>query len=288
MRLIIVSGISGSGKSVALDRLEDLGYYCIDNIPAQLLKVFVGDVIEQGRSGYESIAVGIDARNRTEDLKAIPDVVRELKQTGIACEVLYLTADDEVLMKRYSETRRPHPLGRGGGSLRDSITLERDLLSPMAEHADLVIDTSRTGVHDLRDRVRVLVQGDSDNRITLLFESFGFKYGVPKDADFMFDLRCLPNPYWDASLRAMSGLDQPVADFLASQEQTARMISDLIAFLERWLPEFSKSDRSYVTVALGCTGGQHRSVYVAEQLAAHFRAGSAQVEVLHSELTSRT
>jgi UPF0042 nucleotide-binding protein len=288
MRLIIVSGISGSGKSVALARLEDLGYYCIDNIPAQLLKVFVEDVIEQERTGYGSIAVGIDARNRPEDLEAIPDVVAELKKAGVTCEVLYLTADDEILVKRYSETRRPHPLGRESGSLRDAIALERELLSPMAEHADLVIDTSRVGVHELRDRVRVLVHDERDDQVTLLFESFGFKYGVPKDADFMFDLRCLPNPYWESSLRAMTGLDRPVAEFLSSQEQTGRMIGDLIAFLERWLPEFSKSDRSYITVALGCTGGQHRSVFVTERLAAHFRQGSTKVEVRHSELPDRS
>ena len=284
MRLIIVSGISGSGKSVALDRLEDLGYYCIDNIPAQLLKVFVSDVVQQGRTGFEAVAVGIDARNRPEDLNAIPEVVEELERAGVRCEVLYLTADDEVLVKRYSESRRPHPLGREGGSLRDAIVRERTLLAPMAEHADLVIDTSRTSVHELRNRVRVLVHGEHEDRITLLFESFGFKYGVPQDADFLFDLRCLPNPYWESGLRALSGLDQPVAEFLESHEQTGRMVEDLIAFLERWLPEFARTDRSYVTVALGCTGGHHRSVYLAERLAAHFRKQSAQVEVRHSEL----
>jgi len=288
MRLVIVSGISGSGKSVALDRLEDLGYYCIDNIPAQLLNIFVTDVMERGRSGFDSIAVGIDARNRPEDLAAIPEVVRALERAGVVCEVLYLTAEDEVLVKRYSESRRPHPLARDGGSLRDAIARERTLLSPMAEHADLVIDTSRTSVHELRDRVRVLIQDEHRDRITLLFESFGFKYGVPKDADFMFDLRCLPNPYWEPGLRTLSGLDRPVIEYLDAHEQTGRMIADLIAFLERWLPEFQRSDRSYVTVALGCTGGHHRSVHVAERLAAHFREQSAQVEVRHIELSQHS
>lgn len=285
MQLIIVSGISGSGKSVALERLEDLGYYCIDNIPAQLLRAFVREVLEEGRAGFEALAVGIDARNRPEDLASIPELVSELERQGIACDIIYLTAEDEALIKRYSESRRPHPLARETGSLREAIEREKELMATMAEHADLVLDTSRTSVHELRERIRNQLRGEAGGSMALLFESFGFKHGVPKDADFIFDLRCLANPYWESGLRPLTGRDGPVAQFLESHPTTGRMVDDLTAFLERWLPEFERSDRSYVTVALGCTGGHHRSVYVAEQLAERFRDRYTTVDVRHAELS---
>ena len=287
MRLIIVSGLSGSGKTVALHMLEDLGYYCIDNFPAGLLGSSIPQIVRMSDPLYRRIAVGVDARNRPQDLDVVPELVGQLRSDGVQCEVIFLHADEEVLLKRYSETRRKHPLSGNRVSLRDAIDGERTLLAPIADAADLVLDTTRMSVHELRDAIRVRVDRRQQGRLSLLFQSFAFKTGVPKDADFVFDVRCLPNPYWEHSLRGLSGRDEPVVRYLQGHESVNRMLEDIAGFLERWIGEFLSTNRSYLTVAIGCTGGQHRSVFLVEQLAARFAGGSNQVLTRHNELPDK-
>ncbi len=291
MKLILVSGLSGAGKSVALHKLEDLGYYCVDNIPAALLRSFVELTLASGDVMYRRVAVGVDARNRTADIDTLPQLVEQLRQDGISCEILFLNADENILVKRYGETRRRHPLSSSGGSLREALAGEKKLLSPISEAADIVIDTSNMSVHELRvligDRVDGGEAGPDEAKFSLLFESFGFKHGIPDNADFVFDVRCLPNPYWVAALRPSTGLDEPVIKFLAGHAVVNRMTDDIGRFLQGWLDPISKADRSYLTVAIGCTGGRHRSVYVAEQLAKKFRPEYPQLLVRHSGLTMR-
>ena len=284
MRLIIVSGLSGSGKSVALHMLEDIDYYCVDNIPAALLKSLISHTIRGSGKGYAQTAVGLDARNRPNEIETVPALVAELRRSGISCDVLYLHASDEVLLKRYSETRRKHPLLADGVGLREAIAAERTLLEPIIAAADLVIDTSSMGVHTLRELIRDRVDRRGDCRLSLLFESFGFKYGIPGDADFVFDVRSLPNPYWEHSLRDLHGRDAPVVEYLAAHPAVQTMVADLTEFLDRRIPEFSRANRGYLTIAIGCTGGRHRSVYVAEQLAAHFRKAYPHVLTRHNSL----
>lgn len=285
MKLILISGLSGSGKSTALRTLEDLGYYCIDNLPVPLLYEFAQQMQRRPVDSIRNSAIGIDARNLEEDLQQLPEILERLKKDGIDCEVLFLTADDDALFKRFSETRRKHPLSGSRHSLADAIESERARLEPIAANANLIIDTSLTHVHELRELVRERVFGRARNSMSLLFESFGYKHGVPGDADFVFDVRCLPNPYWERQLRPLSGLDAAVVDYLESQPMAVAMVGDLRDLLERWLPHFQAENRSYVTVAVGCTGGQHRSVYAVEKLAAHFRTlQSGSVLTRHREL----
>jgi UPF0042 nucleotide-binding protein len=284
MRLIIVSGLSGSGKSVALHMLEDIDFYCVDNIPAALLKPFIAHTVRGMGDTYPRTAVGLDARNRPNEIETIPALVSELRRSGIDCEILYLHASDEVLLKRYAETRRKHPLVAGGIGLREAIASERKLLEPISTAADLVIDTTHTGVHSLRELIRERIHGRQEGRLSLMFESFGYKNGIPGDADYVFDVRSLPNPYWDHALRHLTGRDAPVMEYLAGHASVRTMIADLIAFLEKRIGEFALANRSYLTIALGCTGGQHRSVYIAEQLAAHFRRSFPQVLTRHDTL----
>ncbi len=281
MRLVIVSGLSGSGKSVALHMLEDLDYYCVDNIPAGLLPMFISHTVRSHESTYESTAVGVDARNRPTEIASVPQLVDELKRSGIGCEVLFLRADEDVLLKRYSETRRRHPLSRDGAGLIDAIRQERTLLEPIADAADLVIDTTRTSVHDLRELIRQRVAGRSEGRMSILFESFAYRHGVPDDADFVFDVRSLPNPYWEPGLAAMTGRDTAVVEFMERHALVARMFADIVGFLEHWIPELVRTNRSYLTIAVGCTGGQHRSVYLVERLAEHFSRRYALVHARH-------
>src|SRR5580692_10406751 len=284
MRLIIVSGLSGSGKSVALHLLEDIDFYCVDNIPAALLKPFISHTIRGTDDVYPRTAVGLDARNRPNEIETIPALVAELRRSGINCEVLYLHASDEVLLKRYAETRRKHPLMSAALSLREAIESERRLLEPITSTADLVIDTSHMGVHSLRERLRERIDRRQEGRLSLMFESFGYKHGIPGDADFVFDVRSLPNPYWEDALRKLTGRDPAVIAYLSSYAGVRGMITDLIAFLEKRVGEFSQANRSYLTIAIGCTGGQHRSVYIAEQLAEHFRKSHPQVLTRHDSL----
>jgi UPF0042 nucleotide-binding protein len=284
MRLIIVSGLSGSGKSVALHMLEDIDFYCVDNIPAALLKSFISHTVRGTGDVDPRTAVGLDARNRPSEIETIPALAGELRRSGIDCEVLYLHASDEVLLKRYAETRRKHPLANANAGLREAIASERKLLEPITMAADWVIDTSHMSVHALREVIRQRIDLRSEGQLSLMFESFGYKHGIPGDADFVFDVRSLPNPFWEHSLRELTGRDAAVVEFLASHAGVRAMVADLAAFLERRVQEFSLASRSYLTIAVGCTGGQHRSVYVAERLAEHFRATHPQVLTRHDSL----
>ncbi len=284
MRLIIVSGLSGSGKTVALHVLEDLGYYCIDNLPAGLLKAVVQEVSSGTGQIGRGLAVGIDARNRRQDLESLPRLIDEFRQQQIQTDVLFVLADDEVLLKRYRETRRRHPLAEHGAELRAAIDAEREILTEVINSADLIIDTSRTSVYELADTIRERVDGRTAASLSVLIESFGYKHGIPADADFVFDLRCLPNPYWDLQLRHLTGLDERVISFLDAQESLKTMHADILSFLERWIPEYRASNRAFLTVAIGCTGGQHRSVYMAEKLAESLRGVCDRISTRHTEL----
>jgi UPF0042 nucleotide-binding protein len=288
MRLILVSGLSGSGKSVALHVLEDLGYYCIDNLPAALLKSVISEVTSSNGKSTNLIAVGIDARNSPENLETLPQITAELQQQGIQTELLFLQSSDEILLKRYSESRRRHPLAEHGTALRAAITKERDLLSEVLNAADLVIDTSRTSIYELADVIRERIDRRQSNSLSVLIQSFGFKNGIPSDADFVFDVRCLPNPYWTLELRGLTGRDREVSDFLDAQPAFVAMYDDILAFLQRWVPEYNDVQRSYLTVAIGCTGGQHRSVYMTDKRAAALRESHDPVLTRHNELPTHT
>jgi UPF0042 nucleotide-binding protein len=284
LRLIIVSGLSGSGKSVALHVLEDLGYYCIDNIPAALLKSLTNEVMQDVEQAGSRVAVSIDARNRQSDLEALPQLLSELRANKVQTDILFLQADDDILQKRFSETRRLHPLAGTGTEVRAAIEQERELLGQVINSADLIIDTTRTSVYQLAEVVRERVDRRQPHSLSVLIESFGFKHGIPADADFVFDLRCLPNPYWSTELRSLTGLDSAVSDFLQGDPLYLQMFEDILTFLSRWIPEYVSFDRSYLTVALGCTGGQHRSVHMTEKLAAALQETHPAVLTRHSEI----
>ena len=286
MRLIIVSGLSGSGKTVALHVLEDLGYYCVDNIPAALLKSVVAEVTTGSETPTEMLAVGVDARNRRKDLEALPEIIEELRQQGIQTELVFLQAADDILLKRYSESRRRHPLAEQGTALRAAIETERTMLAQVVNSADLIIDTSRTSIYELANAIRERVDRRKSNVLSVLIESFGFKNGIPADADFVFDLRCLPNPYWTIELRGLTGKDTEVTEFLEAQPAFVAMYEDILAFLQRWIPEYDDVQRGYLTVAIGCTGGQHRSVYMTDKLAKALRVVHDPVLTRHNELGS--
>ncbi|MEE8429012.1 MAG: RNase adapter RapZ [Gammaproteobacteria bacterium] len=285
MRLVIVTGLSGSGKSVALRTLEDAGYYCIDNLPVALLEAFANQLLVTGNLPPREAAVGIDARNQASDLNRFPDILAHLQNKGIETEILFLRADEPTLLRRYSETLRKHPLSGNKMSLADAIRQEKDLLDPIAENADIHIDTSRTNVHQLRALVRDRIAREKPQAISLLFQSFGYKHGIPTDADFVFDARCLPNPHWEPLLRPLTGLDQEVIDYLRAQPLVDQMLLSLSEFLEIWIPRFVENNRSYLSIAIGCTGGHHRSVYLTEMLASHFDKHHDDVLTRHRELS---
>lgn len=287
MRLIIISGLSGSGKTVALHVLEDLGYYCVDNMPAALLNSVVDEVRTGGEKPVRLLAVGVDARNRRKDLEALPQLVAGLQKKGVQTELLFLQAGESVLLQRYSESRRRHPLADHGTALRAAIANERDILAAVANAADLIIDTSRMSIYQLADAIRERIDRRKQHTLSVLIESFGFKNGIPADADFVFDLRCLPNPYWTVKLRGLNGRDQEVTDFLEAQPAVIAMYDDILGFLRRWIPEYDKVHRGYLTVAIGCTGGQHRSVFMTDKLAATLRTMHDPVLVRHNELDNR-
>ena len=284
MHLVIVSGLSGSGKSVALNMLEDLGWYCIDNIPAGLLNAFISHSVRLKSRIYERSAVGLDARNEPDEIASVPQIVRELRKSGIGCEIIYLHADENILLRRYGETRRRHPLAREGVDLKGAMAEELRLLEPITYSADLVIDTSHTSVHELREMVRARVEKRRAGRLSIMFQSFGYKHGIPAGADFVFDARTLPNPHWDPALQPLTGLDQPVVAFLEAQPAVRDLLADIIGFLERRIPLYQENNRGYLTVAVGCTGGQHRSVYLVEQLVRHFGAQHPDVVARHGSL----
>ncbi len=280
MKLVIVSGTSGAGKSVALRVLEDLGYYCVDNLPLPLLQA----LLESLRGQVAQVAVSIDIRNLPEDEAGLDEELDWLP-TDIKGTIIYLDADKQVLLKRFSETRRLHPLSRiANRSLEDALDLERQRLEPLAEKAHLRIDSSSLSIHQLAEIVRERVLGKKEGPLILVFESFGFKHGIPKDADYVFDVRFLPNPHWVPELKSLTGRDKPVQDFLQAEAEVNRLVMQLDSFLDSWLPLLERNNRAYVTVAIGCTGGQHRSVYVAEQLAARFDAKGKDVQLRHREL----
>jgi UPF0042 nucleotide-binding protein len=278
MDLILISGLSGSGKSVALNLLEDAGYYCVDNLPVDMLTVLVRMLKAENIS---KIAVAIDARSGN-GIDMLPEKLRRLSQDVTHQNFLFLYANDETLLKRYSESRRRHPLASPEQSLEEAIKAERTLLEPIAALGHR-IDTSNMKANTLREWVRQLVENGPGQGLTLMFQSFGFKHGLPLDADFVFDVRCLPNPHYDPELRPLTGRDQPVIDFLEAEADVVRMRDDISHFIATWLPNFIRDNRNYLTVAIGCTGGQHRSVYIAEWLARAF-AEEARVLVRHRTL----
>jgi RNase adapter protein RapZ len=280
MKLFIVSGRSGSGKSIALHILEDLGFYCIDNLPVGL----ISNLPKELGNSHTTIAVSIDARNLPTDLAHIKQIVQDIKKANPNLEVLYLDADANTLLKRFSETRRKHPLSNDKVPLIEAIDKERELLEPIANLADLTIDTSQLSNHQLRSLLRERISNKQTDVMSVMFESFGYKYGIPADADYVFDVRCLPNPYWNTELRPFSGLDQRIMAFMQLQDKAQNMLHTINTFLETWIPDFEADNRSYLTIAIGCTGGRHRSVYLVEQLAAKWRAKRANVQIRHREL----
>jgi len=284
MRLIIVSGLSGSGKSVALNALEDIGFYCIDNVPAPLLGNLITQTIAARDALYDNIAVGVDARNRASDLESLPALLRSLKDQGVRYEIVFLHAENQALLGRYRETRRKHPLRTEHMSLLDAIERERELLGPITYSADLVIDTTKISNHELAALLRGRLGESGNGVLSILLESFGFKHGVPYDADFVFDVRCLPNPYWEETLRPLNGKDTAVIEYLEKHPITTGMLNDILRFLRNRIPEYVANNRNFLTVAIGCTGGQHRSVYLVEHLARQLRTDNKNVLVRHTEL----
>ena len=277
MRTIVVTGLAGSGKSVVLKVLEDAGYYCVDNLPV----LFVLEVILFLRkAGHDKVALSIDVRGGS-SFGDLPKVIDQLKAQHIDPRILFLEANTETIVKRFSEARRPHPLANDQRTLHECIAWERNILSAVTERAHH-IDTSDLGPNALRAWVREFINLD-ESKLTLFFQSFGFKNGIPRDADFVFDVRPLPNPYYDPKLRPLTGKDQPVISFLESLPAVKNMLGDIEQFLARWLPDFVRDNRRSLTIAIGCTGGQHRSVYFAEQLAARF-GKTQQVQVRHRGL----
>lgn len=283
-KLIIISGRSGSGKSTALQALEDLGFYCIDNLPAKMLPDLLKHMLSDNPQ-LNRIAACIDARNLPSNLEKLPVIWRHFRRLSqLSVELLYLDASEETLLQRYSSTRRRHPMADANNSLLEAIQLEKSVMEPIANLADIRIDTTHLSLYELRDAIKLRVADRKDQALSLQFESFGFKHGVPLDVDLVFDMRILPNPYWVPELRQYTGRDQPVIDFLSNADEVQAMIQDIRQYLEKWLPSFMSNNRSYVTVGIGCTGGQHRSVFIAEQLASHFSQLMDNVNVRHREL----
>ncbi len=283
MQLVIISGRSGSGKSTALHQLEDEGYYCIDNLPVALLPALMTEASREEFEHFKGAAVCIDARNAWKDLENFSAILRSLPET-VESRILFLDAQDNALIKRFSETRRRHPLSSADVPLAEAIERERVLLEPIAAAASLVLDTSQLTIYDLRDAIRQRLVGASAGVMSILIQSFGFKRGVPADADLVFDLRLLPNPHWVKSLRLKTGLDEDVAAFLEAQEMTGELYRDICQYLDNWLPHYGTSNRSYMTIALGCTGGQHRSVYLANRLYQHYKDRYENIHLRHREL----
>ncbi|MDO6427058.1 MULTISPECIES: RNase adapter RapZ [Thalassotalea] len=279
MKLTIVSGRSGSGKTVALRVLEDLGYYCVDNIPVNLLPALTHTVIND----YETVAVSLDVRNLPAEPTDVPEILDYLP-SAVELSIVYLDADDGDLIRRFSETRRLHPLIRQNIALDQAMTLEKKLLEPIAARANLYINTSQLTPHQLADLIRERVLGKKSGSMVVVFESFGFKHGLPKDADFVFDARFLPNPFWEKELKPFTGLEQPVKDFLASQPIVTKFIWQINSFMMTWLPHLERNNRSYITIAIGCTGGKHRSVYIAELLASNLKKERKDVQARHRDL----
>ena len=284
MKLVIISGRSGSGKSTALNVLEDLGFYCIDNLPVGLLPNLLMQTPNAEVNYNANMAVSIDARNIPTELAHFADIIAQLDPKQCQLEIIYLDAHPDTLLTRFSATRRKHPLTGPDIPLYEAINQEGLVLQHIADMADLTVDTTHLSMHQLRSMIKSRVVQKQGNEMSLLFESFGFKHGIPKDSDLVFDVRCLPNPYWDPQLRKYTGQDQPVVNFLQKEKTVNSMFDDIHGFLQNWLPEFQSNNRTYMTVSIGCTGGQHRSVYMAERLLNHYQDEYANVQLRHREL----
>ncbi|MEJ2044179.1 MAG: RNase adapter RapZ [Reinekea sp.] len=280
IRLIIISGRSGSGKTTVLNTLEDAGFNCIDNLPPSMLPELVNWLCHEASN--KKIAVCIDVRVSTEGISTLPSILSNLSD-DIKPELLFLDADENILLQRFSATRRKHPLTDSHNSLAEAINKEAEYLAPIANAANLKLDTSSSSLQELRQQIRQKLIHQQQG-LALQFLSFGFKHGLPRDADLVFDVRCLPNPYWVKSLRMFTGKDQPIQEFLQKEPAVNEMFEDILRYLNRWLPEYEKNQRSYLTVAIGCTGGQHRSVYVAEQLSAIFKESYKATQIRHRDL----
>ena len=289
MNLVIISGLSGSGKTVALHTLEDEDYYCVDNLPIGLLPQFVDRILSRRIQLYDNIAVGVDARSDSEDLRDFDTILEWIqqrdKEAKIEIEVIYIQAELETLIKRFSDTRRKHPLTKKGLPLSEAIEIEKNLLKDVANRANLFIDTTYTNIHELRSSIKERVAKRKTANLSLLFHSFGFKNGAPTDSDFVFDVRCLPNPHWEPNLRTLTGQDPEVIAFLQKQDDVQQMLERIIDYLNFVIPKFKNQNRYYLTVSIGCTGGQHRSVYLAETLHNNFRDKLENVSVNHRELS---
>lgn len=283
MKVVIISGRSGSGKSTALNLLEDEGYYCIDNLPVALIPDVINHLEQSNAAEHSKVAICIDARNASQDLSNLVSLFHN-RPEAIEVDILFLDADNERLIKRFSETRRRHPLSNKHTALTEAIINERRILAPIADIATLTIDTSGMSLHELRTVIKSRLVEKQGAGISILFQSFGFKHGIPVDADIVYDIRILPNPHWDPNLRALTGRDQAVIDFLSGQDEVNEMERDIQQYLEKWLPLFEHNNRSYLTIGIGCTGGQHRSVYMSEQLGSYFSQLYTNVQVRHREL----
>lgn len=284
MQLIIVSGLSGAGKTVALKQYEDLGYYCIDNIPLALVAPMALRALRKMEKRYELLAVGVDARESPEEIRQFPKYLDKLRARGINTHVVFLHAHEQTILQRYAETRRKHPLSNQHTPLIEAIQRESQLLEPIANVADATFDTTAFNLHELREKILEEIPGGGGGKLSVQLLSFGFKNGTPVDADYVFDVRCLPNPHWEPSLRALNGRDAGVADWLERHAEVGKMLTDIHQFLDHWLPEYRKQDRAYVTIAIGCTGGQHRSVYLVEKLAERLRGSYDHLIVKHREV----
>jgi len=284
VKLVIVSGLSGSGKTVALNTLEDAGYFCVDNLPTGLLPAFIDTMVHSKPAAYDLTAVAIDARSGGGDMDHFEDIIGQLRSLDFKTEILFLTADNNQLLSRFGETRRKHPLSRPDLPLVDAINLERELLKNIYANADLTIDTSTLKVHELRQTIVERLLPDTGAELAILIQSFGFKHGLPADTDFVFDVRCLPNPHWEEQLKPLTGRDESVITYLESIGEVRAMLESISEFLKTWLPCIQKENRSYMTISIGCTGGQHRSVYLVEKIASDLQRQKYNISVRHRDL----
>ena len=285
LKLVIVSGLSGSGKTVALHTLEDAGYFCVDNLPVGLLPDLVGKMTQSKPALYDLIAVAIDARSGVDDMDRFDDIINQIRESKISLEILFLTSDIKKLLSRFSETRRKHPLSKRGLPLVEVIQLERALLNNIYAIADLIIDTTTFNVHELRQTIITRLLPSTGADLSILIQSFGFKHGLPADTDFIFDVRCLPNPHWEEHLKLLTGKDDLVIQYLQSFAEVNGMFDSISGFLETWIPSFEKENRSYMTISIGCTGGRHRSVYMVEKIASGLLPVPYHASVHHRDLS---
>lgn len=284
MKLIIITGLSGSGKSIALNTLEDLDYYCIDNLPLGMLQSLIQQIAGSWGEEHNLCAIGVDARSSEQELQALPDLLSKCR-THVETRIIFLHSDEQTLLTRFNETRRKHPLSNEQRPLLEALRIEKSLLEPIAECADFRIDTTRTNLYQLRDIIRDCLDSEKHEEMSIQFQSFGYKHGTPIDVDLIFDARCLPNPHWEPGLKQLTGLESKVITFLEQHDEVHKMKTDIQNFLSSWIPHYEKTDRNYLNIAIGCTGGQHRSVYLAKSLASHFSEIRNNIIVRHRELS---